>query len=169
MKHEYEQLPVDGVVGTVSKERIEGVVLRKQRLIPDDRGYLMELMRPDWDEFQKWGQVYATMCYPGVSKSFHYHYNQVDSFNCVCGSCKVVLMDNRPDSSTNGIINEFVIGPMNPMMVQIPKLVWHGFTAVGTEPAIVINCPTEMYDYEEPDEFRAPADSFGYQWGNVSG
>lgn len=169
MKHEYEQLPVEGEIGEVSKTLIEGVKLRKQKLIPDDRGFLMELMRPDWDEFLKWGQVYVTVCYPGAVKGFHYHYKQVDSFNCVSGMAKITLYDNRPDSPTKGLINEFVVGPLNPMMVRIPNLVWHSFTAVGNEPAFIINCPTEMYNYEEPDEFRAPFNSFGYKWDNISG
>ena len=169
MKHQFEQLPVEGEVGQIKKELINGVVVRDQKLIADDRGFLMEMMRPDWDEFEQWGQVYATMCLPGTIKSFHYHYRQVDFFNCVSGTAKVVLFDNRPDSWTKGYINEFVIGPLQPKMVRIPNLVWHGFAAVGNEPAIIVNCPTEKYNYEEPDEFRAPFDSFGYSWYNING
>lgn len=169
MKHEFEQLPVEGEIGKVSKTLIEGVRLRKQRLMLDDRGFLMEMLRSDWEEFEKFGQTYVTMCLPGIKKSFHYHRAQVDFFNCVWGTSKVVLYDNRPDSSTKGLINEFVIGPLNPTMVRIPNLVWHGFAAVGNEPALIVNCPTEMYNYEEPDEFRAPFDSFGYRWDEVNG
>ena len=170
MKHEYEHLLFEGQKGTVNnKYRIEDVEVRKQTLIPDDRGFLMEMLRPDWDIFRNWGQVYATMCYPGVVKGWHYHFHQIDFFNCVSGMAKVCLFDNRPDSSTAGIINEFVIGPMNPLMIKIPTEVWHGFTAVGNEPAIIINCPTEKYNYKVPDEYRAPADAFGYKWSDVSG
>ena len=32
---------------------IEGVVLRELKPIPDERGWLMELMRSDWDVFEK--------------------------------------------------------------------------------------------------------------------
>ena len=170
MTHEYIQLPVEGIVGKINnKQLIDGVKVRAQKLVPDARGFLMELMRPDWPEFIQWGQVYATMCYPGVVKGFHYHYLQIDSFNCVCGMGRIVLFDNRPDSPTNGIINEFIIGPLAPKLVQIPNLVWHGFAAVGNEPAIIINCPTRMYNYKEPDEFRCPSNSFGYDWSKVSG
>lgn len=170
MSNEFKQLPVDGIIGKINnKVLIDGVKVKAQRLMPDARGFLMELMRPDWDEFIQWGQVYATMCYPGIIKGFHHHYLQIDNFNCVSGMGRVVLFDGRPDSPTNGIINEFIIGPMNPKMVQIPNLVWHGFSAVGNDPAIIINCPTRMYNYKEPDEFRCPANSFGYDWSKVSG
>lgn len=167
---EFIQLPVDGIIGKIDNKRlIDGVKIRQQRLIPDSRGFLMELMRPDWPEFIQWGQVYATMCLAHTVKAFHYHYKQIDNFNCVSGMSKVVLFDNRPDSPTNGIINEFVIGPMSPRLILIPNLVWHGFTAIGDEPTIIVNCPTRMYDYKEPDEFRAPFDSFGYDWYRING
>jgi len=167
---EFIQLPVEGIVGKINnKTLIDGVKVRQQKLVLDVRGFLMEIMRPDWPEFKQWGQVYCTMCNSGSQKGFHFHYKQVDSFNCIWGTSKVVLFDNRPGSPTNGIINEFIIGPMNPKMVQIPNLVWHGFAAVGNEPALIVNCPTEMYNYKEPDEFRCPPNSFGYEWDKVSG
>ena len=37
----------------------------------------------------------------------------------------------------------------------------HGFKAVGTEMAMIINFPTELYNYKEPDEYRVPWDYAG--------
>ena len=64
---------------------IEGVRVRELTVHPDARGRLMELMRPDWEEFEKFGQVYMTTCYPGVVKAWHYHKLQRDNFTCVKG------------------------------------------------------------------------------------
>jgi len=36
---------------------IEGVQVRKLRLIPMKRGFLLELMRTDWEEYEKFGQA----------------------------------------------------------------------------------------------------------------
>ncbi|MFQ5893157.1 MAG: hypothetical protein ACE5H5_02485 [Nitrospinota bacterium] len=47
--------------------------VRELTVHPDARGRLMELMRPDWEEFEQFGQVYMTTCYPGVVKAWHYH------------------------------------------------------------------------------------------------
>ena len=38
-------------------EYIDGVRVRKLRLIPDERGWLMELLRADWEEFEAFGQA----------------------------------------------------------------------------------------------------------------
>lgn len=140
--------------------------LRHLRLIPDDRGFLMEMLRTDWPEFEKFGQAYVTACYPRVVKAWHYHKIQWDHFVCVQGMAKVVLYDSREDSPTKGKVNEFHIGYLNPVLVKIPPLVYHGFTAEGENTALIVNFPTELYNYENPDEFRLPFDdpSIPYNW-----
>ena len=37
---------------------------------------------------------------------------------------------------------------------------------MGPEEAIIVNVPTEMYDYAEPDEYRLPPDTkdIPYDW-----
>jgi dTDP-4-dehydrorhamnose 3,5-epimerase len=136
-------------------------------VIPDERGFLMEMLRSDDEIFEKFGQVYVTACYPGVIKGWHYHRKQTDHFTVVKGMAKVVLYDGREDSPTHGEINEFFMGDMNQILLKIPSLVMHGFKAIGTEPAYVINCPTEVYNYEQPDEYRLPYDTteVPYDWG----
>lgn len=145
---------------------IDGVKLKDLKVIPDDRGLLMEMWRSDDPDFQKFGQCYVTMVYPGVIKAWHYHRKQIDHFVCVSGMAKVVLFDDRKDSPTRGETNTFVIGWQRQRMIIIPNGVYHGFTPVGTDPAMIVNIPTEVYNYDEPDEFRLPYDdpSIGYDW-----
>lgn len=145
---------------------IHGVEVRKLRLIPDGRGWLMELMRSDWQEFEKFGQAYVTACYPGVVKAWHYHKLQTDHFACLSGVARVALYDPREDSPTRGMVNEFFIGTINPVLVKIPKMVYHGFTTAGPETAMIVNFPTELYNYQEPDEHRVAWDdpSIPYRW-----
>ena len=147
-------------------EYISGVRVRKLRLIPDDRGWLMELLRTDWEEFEQFGQGYVTTCYPGVVKAWHYHKGQTDHFTCVSGVAKLALYDAREDSPTKGMVNEFYLGTLNPILVKIPCHVYHGFAAVGSETAMIINFPTALYNYEKPDEYRAPYDdpAIPYKW-----
>jgi len=147
-------------------EYISGVKVRRLRLIPDDRGWLMELLRTDWEEFEKFGQAYVTTCYPDVIKAWHYHKLQTDPFTCVSGLAKLALYDPRDDSPTKGMVNEFYLGTLNPILVKIPHHVYHGFTAAGNELAMIVNFPTHIYNYEKPDEYRLPYDdpSIPYKW-----
>lgn len=47
---------------------IYGVKTKNLKVIPDERGWLMEILRCDEDMFEKFGQVYFTTAYPGVVK-----------------------------------------------------------------------------------------------------
>jgi dTDP-4-dehydrorhamnose 3,5-epimerase len=150
---------------------IDGVKLKPLRVISDERGRLMEMLRCDDDLFLKFGQAYLTAAYPGVVKAWHYHKKQTDHFIIVRGMLKVVLYDDRKGSPTRGQVNEFFLGEHNPKLLQIPALVWHGFKNIGEHEALCINLPTELYDYKNPDEYRIPAHSkkIPYDWTRQDG
>ena len=48
---------------------IEGVVTKPLKQVADERGWLTEILRSDWPEFQRFGQVYVTAGYPQVVKA----------------------------------------------------------------------------------------------------
>jgi dTDP-4-dehydrorhamnose 3,5-epimerase len=150
---------------------IAGILTKPLRVIPDERGRLFEMLRCDEPLFQQFGQVYCTTVNCGAVKGWHYHKQQVDNFVCVSGMIKLVAYDNRPESSTKGVISEFFIGVHNPMLVQIPAGVYHGFKGLTEPEAIVINMPTEPYDREQPDEYRLDARSkeIPYDWSRHDG
>ncbi|MCL7414128.1 MAG: dTDP-4-dehydrorhamnose 3,5-epimerase family protein [ANME-2 cluster archaeon] len=146
---------------------IEGVKTKNLRVIPDERGWLMEILRSDDEIFQQFGQVYITTAYPGVVKGWHYHKKQTDNFTCVCGMMKVALYDARDDSSTKGTIMEFFVGEKNPLLIHVPPGVYHGFKGIGPDTAYFLSVPTLPYNYQEPDEYRLPPDTkeIPYDWG----
>lgn len=145
---------------------IDGVKVKKLKVIPDERGRLMEMLRSDDPLFIKFGQVYLSTTYPGVIKAWHYHKGQIDNIVAVKGMLKLVIYDPRESSSTKGEVVEFFIGEHNPVLIQIPNGLYHGWKCVSESEALVVNCPTEVYDYENPDEFRLPFDSdeIPYDW-----
>ena len=145
---------------------IEGVKLKKLKVIPDERGRLMEILRVDEELFQKFGQVYMTTTSPGVIKGWHLHKIQTDNIVCLKGMIKLALYDPRQESRTKNGVNEFFIGEHNPVLIQVQKDVYHGWKCISESEAIVINCPTEAYDYEQPDEHRLSydTDKIPYDW-----
>jgi dTDP-4-dehydrorhamnose 3,5-epimerase len=150
---------------------IEGVQVKKLKVIPDERGRLMEILRCDEEIFMKFGQVYLTTTYPQVVKAWHYHRVQTDFITCVKGMLKLVLYDDRKGSPTYGEINEFFIGDYNPCMVRVPNMVYHGWKCISEEEALVVNAPTEPYNGSEPDEFRLDPhnNSVPYRWVRKDG
>jgi len=150
---------------------IDGVKVKKLRVIPDERGRLMEILRRGDALFQKFGQVYMTTTYPGVVKAWHKHERQADNIACVAGMIKMALYDGRPGSPTHKEVNEFYLGVHNPVLVQVPAGIYHGWMGVSLEEAVIINIPTEPYDREQPDEQRLnPHDNdIPYVWKRRDG
>jgi dTDP-4-dehydrorhamnose 3,5-epimerase len=68
-------------------------------------------------------------------------------------------------------VNEFFMGDKNPLLVKIPRGVYHGFKTISEDEALVINIPTNTYNYAEPDEFRVhPHDNdIPYDWARQDG
>ena len=145
---------------------IDGIVVKQLKRHADERGYLMEMLRSDDEVFERFAQTYVSMNYPGVVRAWHYHKKQDDLWVCVGGMIKAVVYDSREDSPTFGEANEFFMGDNNPILLRIPVGTMHGYKTIGSEPSLLVNFPTELYNRKEPDEFREPYDSerIPYDW-----
>ncbi len=150
---------------------IDSVAVKQLKVIPDERGRLMEILRSDDAIFNGFGQVYLTTTYPHVVKAWHYHKKQDDYITCVKGMIKLVLYDAREGSATRGEINVFYIGDHNPQLVKVPRMVYHGWKCISEDEALIINAPTMPYDYSDPDEFRVDphTNDIPYAWERKDG
>ncbi|MGQ9464646.1 MAG: polysaccharide biosynthesis C-terminal domain-containing protein [bacterium] len=159
------------ISGFKGKKLIEGVQIKKLKLLPDERGRLMEILRSDDEIYEKFGQVYITSAYPGVVKAWHYHKLQNDNMTVINGMAKIVLYDDRANSKTQGIINEFFVGEHNHLLIHIPRFIWHGFKCISAVECIILNIVTECYNYDRPDEYRKdPHNSnIPYVWARKDG
>jgi dTDP-4-dehydrorhamnose 3,5-epimerase len=112
-----------------------------------------------------------TTTYPGIIKAWHLHKKQTDNVVCIQGMIKLVLYDPREQSPTFQQVDQFYLGLHNPLLVQIPKGIYHGWMCVSTEEAIIVNVPTECYDPDNPDEFRLDPheNDIPYSWERKDG
>ncbi len=150
---------------------IDGVKLKELKTNCDERGRLFEILRRDDELFSEFGQAYLTTAYPGVVKAWHLHQRQTDNMCVIRGRAKLVLYDSREDSATRGEIMEFFLGDDNRLLVQIPPGIYHGFKNIGTGELYVLNLPTNVYDRDNPDEYRLdPHDNdIPYDWARQDG
>lgn len=153
--------------------KIKGVKIKKLKLLPDDRGFLMEMLRDDDAVFKRFGQVYITGAKKGIAKAWHYHKKQVDNFVCVEGKALVPLVDFRKNSPTFKASQEFILEAppqaKEPILLQIPTFVLHGFTPYKCDFTKIINIPTLHYVFDKPDEYRYPWNSreIPYKWSKA--
>lgn len=133
----------------------------------DGRGGLLEILRndPKPDGLGgvagiDFGQAYLTTCRHGVVKAWHHHHRQTDRMVCLTGTLQIGLYDEA-----TGRTATVWSSPRIPRLVTIRPGIWHGFSCVGGEEAMVLNMPDKPYDYANPDEQRRPAHALPYFWG----
>ena len=150
---------------------IDGVSVREVRHVPRDHGVITEIFRPEWDPTGlPVVHIYQSRLYPGALGAWSCHQRSTDRLFVNQGQLKIVLFDGREDSKTNGLIMELHAGDARPSLIVVPPGVWHGLQNLGSTDALILNCPTEAYDYKDPDHYRLAYDSaeIPYAW-NVSG
>jgi len=48
---------------------IEGIELKQLKKNVDERGYLCEILRKDWDIFKEFAMAYFSITFPGVARA----------------------------------------------------------------------------------------------------
>ncbi len=143
---------------------IDGVVVKPLRRIPDERGFIMHMLRRDDPDFEQFGEIYFSTVYPGAIKAWHLHKEMTLNYAVIVGMVKLVLYDDREGSPTQGELQELYIGRENYQLVKIPTFVWNGFKGYGHEMAILANCATLPHDADEIVR-KSPFDSsIPYDW-----
>lgn len=143
---------------------IDGVSVYPLRQIPDERGKVMHMLKASDPYFERFGEIYFSMVYPGVIKGWHRHSRMTINYAVVVGMIKLVLFDDRPDSPTRSQIQELFVGESNYCLVKVPAMVWNGFKGIGTAPAIVANCATIPHDPAEIERMDPLRSTIPYQW-----
>ncbi|MGE5555614.1 MAG: dTDP-4-dehydrorhamnose 3,5-epimerase family protein [Methanocella sp.] len=132
---------------------LDGIRIKSIKRLPDERGFFCEVMRTDWQDLfgaDKVTQVNHSFTYPDVIRAWHRHLRgQVDYFLVLKGAIKICAFDDETSE-----LDEIVSSGSDLQVVRIPGHYWHGFKAVGNEPAMLIYFTTNLYNPADPDEER---------------
>jgi dTDP-4-dehydrorhamnose 3,5-epimerase len=142
---------------------IEGVTIVPLARIPDERGTIFHMLRRTDAHFVEFGEIYFTSIYRGVIKGWHRHRRMVLNYACVWGRIKLVMHDDRPDSSTRGQTLERFLGPDDYSLVVIPPGIWTGFKGMS-DVSIVANCATVPHDPGDTERLDPLAGHIDYDW-----
>lgn len=134
---------------------LPGVVTKPLRRFPDERGSFAEVFRKDWNSLLERDvveQANFSVTYPGIIRAWHRHLRgQTDYFTALNGAIKIGIYDDE-----TGELDEIVSTGQILQTVRVPGHYWHGFKAIGNEPAMLLYFTTNLYDSSNPDEERRP-------------
>ena len=135
----------------------EGVRFHEVITHADERGSVVELFDPRWD----WHAdplvfSYSFTIRPGMIKGWGVHKRHEDRYFILYGEMEVVLYDDRPESTTKGLVAKVVMSEYRRKLMNIPAGVWHADRNIGNKDVVVVNFPTIQYDHANPDKYRLP-------------
>jgi dTDP-4-dehydrorhamnose 3,5-epimerase len=143
---------------------INGVKTTPLKQIVDERGKIMHMMKKDSEIFEKFGEIYFSTINPGFIKAWHLHKEATLNYACVKGKVKLVLLDDRKDSSTFGQYQELMLSPKDYFLVTIPPFIWNGFKGLDDSESIIANCLTLPHNEKEMVRKNMFDKSFSYKW-----
>jgi len=143
---------------------IHDVKITPLKIISDNRGKVMRMLRTDSQVFEKFGEIYFSTIYHQSIKGWHLHKESTLNYVCIKGKVKLVLFDNRKESSTKGVYQELILSPEDYFLVTIPPNIWNGFKGLDKAESIIANCLTLPHNEREMVRKDLFDKSFSYKW-----
>ena len=146
------------------EKNTEGVKITPLKIISDDRGSVMHMMRNDSKVFDKFGEIYFSTIFKGKIKAWHLHKEATLNYACVYGEVKLVLFDERNGSSTFGEYQEILLSLKNYNLITIPPNIWNGFKGCNDQFSIIANCLNLPHNEKEMVRLDVKDNRFKYHW-----
>ena len=145
----------------VMTSKIKGVNIIKLRNIRTRSGLMNEVFRSDWFEKIDVRQINFVDLDPHASTDWHCHSTQTDRIIGLSGPVKLQLHDGRKDSTSHGVSEWLTLGIADPVMVIFPPGIWHKLVNEHAGAGCYLNVIEQLYDNNNPDNYRLPADTTG--------
>ena len=145
-------------------KNIEGVQISPLKIISDERGSVMHMLRSDSRVFKKFGEIYFSTIFENKIKAWHLHKEATLNYVCVYGKVKLVLFDERKKSDTFGKYQEIFLSLENYSLITIPPNIWNGFKGLHKDHSIIANCLNLPHNEKEMVRSEINEKRFKYKW-----
>ena len=147
------------------ENKIAGVFIQNLKVIPDERGAVMHMLRSDSSLYKNFGEIYFSEINPKTIKAWKLHKSLTQNIAVIMGKVRLVVYDNRPSSKTLGEVVEYEIARHNNYcLIQIPPMLWYGFQSLDNQKALIANCTDQPHDPLESQSIPIDSDKIPFQW-----
>jgi len=142
---------------------INGVIVTPLKIISVPEGDVFHAMKASEASFQGFGEAYFSTIEPTMIKSWKRHNRMTLNLVAITGAVRFVVHDDRPDSSTCGATQEYVLGPHTfYARLTVPPGVWMAFQGLADSTSILLNIADIPHDPAEVD--RRELNNIVFQW-----
>ena len=133
---------------------IKDIKITPLKILSDNRGKVMHMLRKDDPIFEKFGEIYFSTINHNAIKGWHLHKESSLNYCCVFGEVKLVLFDDRHESETKNTFQEIILSPNKYSLITIPPNIWNGFKGLHEGESIIANCLTLPHNEREMVRIR---------------
>ena len=140
---------------------IDGVLLTPLRKIFHPQGDVFHGMKKSDAGYVDFGEAYFSTITQGEIKAWKKHLQMTLNLVVPVGKIRFILFDDRENSPTKGIFNEFILSLENYARLTIPPQIWMAFQGLDEQ-----NLLLNIADLEHsPDEIeRKTLSEINYSW-----
>lgn len=145
---------------------LDGVSIAPRRVIAGAQGEVRHVLKNTDPEFSgdvlPFGEVYASVVYPGVPKDWKLHTQSTSRMSVLVGMVKFVLCDKRETSITFGQFQEVVLGERMHGLLLIPQGIAYTWKNLWTTESMILNIATHPHDPLEAKSIPLSEIPFGW-------
>ncbi len=146
----------------MGNRQIKDVLTTPLRIIAHPKGNILHGMKKSDTGFTAFGEAYFSTVIKDEIKAWKKHRSMTLNLIVPEGTVKFVVFDQREDSPTFALFNEFVISKDNYFRLTIPPNVWFGFAGIGSGLNLILNVASIPHDPEEVE--RKEIKDLKYNW-----
>src|SRR3989344_8452805 len=99
---------------------IEGVIVTDLKIIGDEKGLVMHMLRRNDPVFEVFGEIYFSKILPGAIKPWKMHKKMTLNLAVPSGKARLVLYDSRKSSKTKGVVAQIILSEKNYKLLTVP-------------------------------------------------
>jgi dTDP-4-dehydrorhamnose 3,5-epimerase len=130
---------------------LQGTMLTPLRIIPNPLGAIYHALRRGDPGYTDFGEAYFSSVEPRAIKGWKRHREMVSNLVVPIGEVRVVLFDERADSSTHGQWMDVRLSPSNYFRFTVPPGLWFAFQGTGPGPNLMMNLASILHDPSESE------------------
>lgn len=145
---------------------IHGVQITPLRIIADDRGAVLHMLKHNDPYFAGFGEIYFSKLLAGQRKAWRRHAHATSQLVVPSGCVRFVLCDQREQSISRDAIQEIEIGESNYQLLTIPPNVWFALQCLDSTDALIANCSSSVHEPTAVERLDLETPTIPYVWHN---
>ncbi len=141
---------------------IDGIIITQLKKILHPKGDLYHVIKKSSDGYIGFGEAYISTIIKNEIKGWKKHHSMTLNLVVPAGAVKIVIFDDRNQSSTNGLFQEILLSKENYFRLTIPPKLYVAFQGISDSTNILLNIANIEHDPSESSNLELA--KISYSW-----